>query len=97
MDRIKTILLFFIAAVIFLVAINSFLQSYKIGKLETQLLDERLQAKTDSIKSLKTEITKRNQLIEQLYENLSDTLDGVDNAPVSASHSAIIDYLNHRK
>lgn len=97
MDRLTKILVLFVAVMVFLSMLNGFVQSYTIGKLEKQYLNERLKAKSDSIVSLKKDISKRNQLIEQLYEELRDTLDGVDNAPVSASHSAIIDYLNGRK
>lgn len=49
------------------------------------------------IDSLKYEITKRDSLIHNIHENLKDILTGVDNAPVSFSHSAIINYLDTRR
>lgn len=96
MDKRLKILLIALLAIVIFNALASTFSAWRIDNLKDKILDERLQAKEDSIIYLKSEIKKRNQLIESLYEDLTDTLDGVDNAPVSASHTAITNYLNNR-
>lgn len=73
------------------------IQGNRLDNLKNENLQLLLRDKNEKIAEQKEEIAKRNRLIESLYEDLTDTIDGVDNAPVSASHDAITGYLDSRK